>query len=123
MLQKLGGYIFGDDSVGQDLQRMIYSTCQWFVNLAFKLNIMLTQLTMFLVDQALKLDIVSGVADKLATAMQNISGIGEDEDGNMGFLSGGLFLLLLDSRVYYQLVMQRISFCETSTNRGVKRTR
>ncbi|EJR60957.1 CPBP family intramembrane metalloprotease [Bacillus cereus] len=90
-LQKLGGYIFGDDSVGQDLQRMIYSTCQWFVNLAFKLNIMLTQLTMFLVDQALKLDIVSGVADKLATAMQNISGIGEDEDGNMGFLSGGLF--------------------------------
>lgn len=91
VLQKLGGYIFGDDSVGQDLQRMIYSTCQWFVNLAFKLNIMLTQLTMFLVDQALKLDIVSGVADKLATAMQNISGIGEDEDGNMGFLSGGLF--------------------------------
>ncbi|MCX2829128.1 CPBP family intramembrane metalloprotease [Bacillus sp. DHT2] len=91
VLQKLGGYIFGDDSVGQDLQRMIYSTCQWFVNLAFKLNIMLTQLTMFLVDQALKLDIVSSVADKLATAMQNISGIGEDEDGKMGFLSGGLF--------------------------------
>ncbi|WJE55424.1 CPBP family intramembrane metalloprotease (plasmid) [Bacillus cereus] len=91
VLQKLGGYIFGDDSVGQDLQRMIYSTCQWFVNLAFKLNIMLTQLTMFLVDQALKLDIVSAVADKLATAMQNISGIGEGEDGKMGFLSGGLF--------------------------------
>ncbi|MEK4419000.1 CD3337/EF1877 family mobilome membrane protein [Bacillus sp. FSL K6-0268] len=91
VLQKLGGYIFGDDSVGQDLQRMIYSTCQWFVNLAFKLNIMLTQLTIFLVDQALKLDIVSAVADKLATAMQNISGIGEGEDGKMGFLSGGLF--------------------------------
>ncbi|MED1304091.1 hypothetical protein BK704_35230 [[Bacillus thuringiensis] serovar konkukian] len=91
VLQKLGGYIFGDDSVGQDLQRMIYSTCQWFVNLAFKLNIMLTQLTMFLVDQALKLDIVSAVADKLATAMQNISGIGAGEDGKMGFLSGGLF--------------------------------
>ncbi|PEJ23231.1 hypothetical protein CN887_21225 [Bacillus pseudomycoides] len=91
VLQKLGGYIFGDDSVGQDLQRMIYSTCQWFVNLAFKLNIMLTQLTMFLVDQALKLDIVSPLADKLATAMQNISGIGAGEDGKMGFLSGGLF--------------------------------
>ncbi|WP_420975056.1 CD3337/EF1877 family mobilome membrane protein [Bacillus thuringiensis] len=91
MLEKIGGYVFGDDTVGKDLQRMIYTTCQWFVNLAFKLNIMLTQLTMFLVDQALKLDIVSGVADKLATAMQNISGIGEDEDGNMGFLSGGLF--------------------------------
>lgn len=91
VLQKLGGYIFGDDSVGQDLQRMIYSTCQWFVNLAFKLNIMLTQLTMFLVDQALKLDIVSAVADKLATAMQNISGIGAGEHGKMGFLSGGLF--------------------------------
>ncbi|EOQ01331.1 hypothetical protein KOY_05381 [Bacillus cereus VDM021] len=90
-LEKLGGYLFGDDSVGQDLQRMIYSTCQWFVNLAFKLNIMLTQLTMFLVDQALKLDIVSAVADKLATAMQNISGIGAGEDGKMGFLSGGLF--------------------------------
>ena len=72
---------FGDDSVGQDIQRMIYSTCQWFVNLAFKLNIMLTQLTMFLVDQALNLDIVSGVADKLAASMQNISGIGEDEEG------------------------------------------
>ncbi|PDY44362.1 hypothetical protein CON79_26005, partial [Bacillus pseudomycoides] len=86
VLQKLGGYIFGDDSVGQDLQRMIYSTCQWFVNLAFKLNIMLTQLTMFLVDQALKLDIVSAVADKLATAMQNISGIGAGEHGKMGFL-------------------------------------
>ncbi|WP_242227247.1 energy-coupling factor transporter transmembrane protein EcfT [Bacillus cereus group sp. BfR-BA-01315] len=90
-LEKLGGYLFGDDSVGQDIQRMIYSTCQWFVNLAFKLNIMLTQLTMFLVDQALKLDIVSSVADKLATAMQNISGIGAGEDGKMGFLSGGLF--------------------------------
>lgn len=90
-LEKIGGYLFGDDSVGQDLQRMIYSTCQWFVNLAFKLNIMLTQLTMFLVDQALKLDIVSAVADKLATAMQNISGIGEGEDGKTGFLSGGLF--------------------------------
>ncbi|PFZ08094.1 hypothetical protein COL63_25615 [Bacillus pseudomycoides] len=90
-LEKLGGYLFGDDSVGQDLQRMIYSTCQWFVNLAFKLNIMLTQLTMFLVDQALKLDIVSPLADKLATAMQNISGIGAGEDGKMGFLSGGLF--------------------------------
>ncbi|PGD96678.1 CD3337/EF1877 family mobilome membrane protein [Bacillus pseudomycoides] len=90
-LEKLGGYLFGDDSVGQDLQRMIYSTCQWFVNLAFKLNIMLTQLTMFLVDQALKLDIVSPLADKLGTAMQNISGIGAGEDGKMGFLSGGLF--------------------------------
>ncbi|HDX9577625.1 TPA: type IV secretion system protein, partial [Bacillus pseudomycoides] len=91
VLQKLGGYIFGDDNIGQDIQRMIYSICQWFVNLAFKLNIMLTQLTMFLVDQALKLDIVSGVADKLAEAMQNISGIGKGQDGTMGFLSGGLF--------------------------------
>ncbi|MDM8365634.1 CD3337/EF1877 family mobilome membrane protein [Bacillus thuringiensis] len=90
-LEKIGGYLFGDDSVGQDLQRMIYTTCQWFVNLAFKLNIMLTQLTMFLVDQALKLDIVSGVADKLASSMQNISGIGEDENGNVNFLSAGLF--------------------------------
>lgn len=90
-IEKIGGYFFGDDSVGQDIQRMIYSTCQWFVNLAFKLNIMLTQLTMFLVDQALKLDIVAGVADKLAASMQNISGIGEDEEGNIGFLSGGLF--------------------------------
>lgn len=90
-LEKIGGYFFGDDSVGQDIQRMIYSTCQWFVNLAFKLNIMLTQLTMFLVDQALNLDIVSGVADKLAASMQNISGIGEDEEGNVNFLSGGLF--------------------------------
>ncbi|MCQ6530265.1 CD3337/EF1877 family mobilome membrane protein [Bacillus mycoides] len=90
-LEKIGGYLFGDDSVGQDIQRMIYTTCQWFVNLAFKLNIMLTQLTMFLVDQALKLDIVAGVADKLAASMQNISGIGEDEEGNIGFLSGGLF--------------------------------
>ncbi|OOR03981.1 hypothetical protein BW900_24170 [Bacillus mycoides] len=90
-LEKIGGYLFGDDSVGQDIQRMIYTTCQWFVNLAFKLNTMLTQLTMFLVDQALKLDIVSGVADKLALSMQNISGIGEDENGNVGFLSAGLF--------------------------------
>lgn len=90
-LEKIGGYLFGDDSVGQDIQRMIYTTCQWFVNLTFKLNIMLTQLTMFLVDQALNLDIVSGVADKLAASMQNISGIGEDEEGNVNFLSGGLF--------------------------------
>lgn len=90
-LEKIGGYLFGDDSVGQDLQRMIYTTCQWFVNLAFKLNIMLTQLIMFLVDQALKLDIVSGVADKLAASMQNISGVGVGEDEKIGFLSGGLF--------------------------------
>ncbi|MGH0789823.1 CD3337/EF1877 family mobilome membrane protein [Bacillus cereus] len=90
-LEKIGGYLFGDDSVGQDIQRMIYTTCQWFVNLAFKLNIMLTQLTMFLVDQALNLDIVSGVADKLAASMQNISGVGVGEDEKIGFLSGGLF--------------------------------
>ncbi|MBG0967725.1 CD3337/EF1877 family mobilome membrane protein [Bacillus sp. SRB3LM] len=91
VIEKVGSYFFGEDSIGQDIQRMIYTTCQWFVNLAFKLNIMLTQLTMFLVDQALNLDIVSGVADKLAASMQNISGIGEDEEGNVNFLSGGLF--------------------------------
>ncbi|MED3090378.1 CD3337/EF1877 family mobilome membrane protein [Bacillus toyonensis] len=91
VIEKVGSYFFGEDSIGKDIQRMIYTTCQWFVNLAFKLNIMLTQLTMFLVDQALNLDIVSGVADKLAASMQNISGIGEDEEGNVNFLSGGLF--------------------------------
>ncbi|MEB4816131.1 CPBP family intramembrane glutamate endopeptidase [Bacillus toyonensis] len=91
VIEKVGSYFFGEDSIGQDIQRMIYTTCQWFVNLAFKLNIMLTQLTMFLVDQALNLDIVSGVADKLAASIQNISGIGEDEEGNVNFLSGGLF--------------------------------
>ena len=32
MFQKVGGYLFGDDDVGQDIQRMIYSTFQWLVN-------------------------------------------------------------------------------------------
>ncbi|KAA8472442.1 CPBP family intramembrane metalloprotease [Bacillus paranthracis] len=86
VFQKVGGYLFGDDSVGKDLQRMLYTTCQWFGNMAFQLNVILGQLTIFLVDQALNLDIVDTVADKLGAAMQNIAGI---EKG--GFLSSGLF--------------------------------
>ncbi|MGH1282496.1 CD3337/EF1877 family mobilome membrane protein [Bacillus basilensis] len=86
VFQKVGGYLFGDDSVGKDLQRMLYTTCQWFGNIAFQLNVILGQLTIFLVDQALNLDIVDAVADKLGAAMQNIAGI---EKG--GFLSSGLF--------------------------------
>ncbi|MBY7114905.1 CPBP family intramembrane metalloprotease [Bacillus sp. 17RED48] len=86
VFQKVGGYLFGDDSVGKDLQRMLYTTCQWFGNMAFQLNVILGQLTIFLVDQALNLDIVDAVADKLGAAMQNIAGI---EKG--GFLSSGLF--------------------------------
>lgn len=53
---------------------------------SFQLNVILGQLTIFLVDQALNLDIVDAVADKLGAAMQNIAGI---EKG--GFLSSGLF--------------------------------
>ncbi|AYY25378.1 CD3337/EF1877 family mobilome membrane protein [Bacillus sp. FDAARGOS_527] len=86
VFQKVGGYLFGDDSVGKDLQRMLYTTCQWFGNMAFQLSVILSQLTIFLVDQALNLDIVDAVADKLGAAMQNIAGI---EKG--GFLSSGLF--------------------------------
>ncbi|EEM32141.1 hypothetical protein bthur0003_53340 [Bacillus thuringiensis serovar thuringiensis str. T01001] len=86
VFEKVGGYLFGDDSVGKDLQRMLYTTCQWFANMAFQLNVILGQLTIFLVDQALNLDIVDVVADKLGAAMQNIAGI---EKG--GFLSSGLF--------------------------------
>ncbi|MCC2364019.1 hypothetical protein COD10_26345 [Bacillus thuringiensis] len=86
VFQKVGGYLFGDDSVGKDLQRMLYTTCQWFGNMAFQLNVILGQLTIFLVDQALNLDIVDTVADKLGAAMQNIAGIGKG-----GFLSSGLF--------------------------------
>ncbi|PEA02035.1 CD3337/EF1877 family mobilome membrane protein [Bacillus cereus] len=86
VFQKVGGYLFGDDSVGKDLQRMLYTTCQWFANMAFQLSVILSQLTIFLVDQALNLDIVDAVADKLGAAMQNIAGI---EKG--GFLSSGLF--------------------------------
>ncbi|EEL08574.1 hypothetical protein bcere0015_52270 [Bacillus cereus BDRD-Cer4] len=86
VFQKVGGYLFGDDSVGKDLQRMLYTTCQWFANMAFQLNVILGQLTIFLVDQALNLDIVDTVADKLGAAMQNIAGIGKG-----GFSSSGLF--------------------------------
>jgi len=86
VFEKVGGYLFGDDSVGKDLQRMLYTTCQWFANMAFQLNVILGQLTIFLVDQALNLDIVDTVADKLGAAMQNIAGIGKG-----GFLSSGLF--------------------------------
>ncbi|PEE32270.1 hypothetical protein CN271_32000, partial [Bacillus cereus] len=86
VFEKVGGYLFGDDSVGKDLQRMLYTTCQWFANMAFQLNVVLGQLTIFLVDQALNLDIVDAVADKLGAAMQNIAGIGKG-----GFLSSGLF--------------------------------
>lgn len=86
MFEKGWGYLFGDDSMGKDLQRMLYTTCQWFANMAFQLNVILGQLTIFLVDQALNLDIVDAVADKLGAAMQNIAGIGKG-----GFLSSGLF--------------------------------
>ncbi|PEC30390.1 hypothetical protein COM99_28310 [Bacillus cereus] len=86
VFEKGWGYLFGDDSMGKDLQRMLYTTCQWFANMAFQLNVILGQLTIFLVDQALNLDIVDAVADKLGEAMQNIAGIGKG-----GFLSSGLF--------------------------------
>lgn len=86
VFEKVGGYLFGDDSMGKDLQRMLYTTCQWFANMAFQLNVILSQLTIFLVDQALKLDIVDAVADKLAVAMQHIAGVGKK-----GFLDSGLF--------------------------------
>ncbi|MCU4948823.1 CPBP family intramembrane metalloprotease [Bacillus cereus] len=86
VFQKVGGYLFGDDSVGKDLQRMLYTTCQWLANMAFQLNVILGQLTIFLVDQALNLDIVDTVADKLGAAMQNIAGVGKG-----GFSSSGLF--------------------------------
>lgn len=86
VFQKVGGYLFGDDSVGKDLQRMLYTTCQWLANMAVQLNVILGQLTIFLVDQALNLDIVDTVADKLGAAMQNIAGIGKG-----GFSSSGLF--------------------------------
>ncbi|PEI83207.1 CD3337/EF1877 family mobilome membrane protein [Bacillus toyonensis] len=86
VFEKGWGYLFGDDSMGKDLQRMLYTTCQWFANMAFQLNVILGQLTIFLVDQALNLDIVDAVADKLGAAMQNIAGIGKG-----GFLSSGLF--------------------------------
>ncbi|HFJ9418131.1 CD3337/EF1877 family mobilome membrane protein [Bacillus cereus group sp. Bce033] len=84
--QKGWGYLFGDDDVGQDIQRMIYSTFQWLVNLAFQFNTLLVQLTLFLVDQSLSLDIVDVIADKLGAAMQNIAGVGSN-----GFFSSGLF--------------------------------
>ncbi|MGE6504247.1 CD3337/EF1877 family mobilome membrane protein [Bacillus wiedmannii] len=84
--QKGWGYLFGDDDVGQDIQRMIYSTFQWVVNLAFQFNTLLVQLTLFLVDQSLSLDIVDAIADKLGAAMQNIAGVGPN-----GFFSSGLF--------------------------------
>ncbi len=104
VFQKVGGYLFGDDSVGKDLQRMLYTTCQWLANMAFQLNVILGQLTIFLVDQALNLDIVDTVADKLGAAMQNIAGIGK----------GGFYLLdysqqLSVLRVCYRLVMRVIS--------------
>ncbi|AZJ24716.1 hypothetical protein CT694_35345 (plasmid) [Bacillus wiedmannii bv. thuringiensis] len=86
VFEKGWGYLFGDDSMGKDLQRMLYTTCQWFANMAFQLNVILGQLTIFLVDQALNLDIVDAVADKLGASMQNIAGIGKG-----GFLSSGLF--------------------------------
>ncbi|WIY59026.1 CD3337/EF1877 family mobilome membrane protein [Bacillus arachidis] len=86
ILEKGWDYLFGDDSIGKDLQRMLYTVCQWFANMAFQLNVILSQLTIFLVDQALKLDIVDAVADKLAAAMQNIAGVGKK-----GFLDSGLF--------------------------------
>ncbi|MBC6975123.1 MULTISPECIES: CD3337/EF1877 family mobilome membrane protein [Bacillus] len=86
ILEKGWDYLFGDDSIGKDLQRMLYTVCQWFANMAFQLNVILGQLTIFLVDQALKLDIVDAVADKLAAAMQNIAGVGKK-----GFLESGLF--------------------------------
>lgn len=86
ILKKGWDYLFGDDSIGKDLQRMLYTVCQWFANMAFQLNVVLGKLTIFLVDQALQLDIIDVVADKLAAAMQNIAGV-----GNKGFLDSGLF--------------------------------
>ncbi len=41
------GYLFGDDDVGQDIQRMIYSTFQWLVNLAFQFNTLFSSINTF----------------------------------------------------------------------------
>ncbi|MGG1168732.1 CD3337/EF1877 family mobilome membrane protein, partial [Bacillus mycoides] len=82
---KAWGYMFGDDSIGKDIQRKIYSVTQWGVDLAFQFSLLLVKGVLFVVDQSLRLDIIDSVADKLGTAMQNIAGV-----ENNGFKSGGL---------------------------------
>ncbi|MBM6649408.1 CD3337/EF1877 family mobilome membrane protein, partial [Bacillus sp. RIT 809] len=82
---KAWGYMFGDDSIGKDIQRKIYSVTQWGVDLAFQFSLLLVKGVLFVVDQSLRLDIIDNVADKLGTAMQNIAGV-----ENNGFKSGGL---------------------------------
>ncbi|HDR6289244.1 TPA: type IV secretion system protein [Bacillus cereus] len=84
---KAWGYMFGDDSVGKDIQRKINGVGQWIVSLMFQLNVWLTKILLFVVEQSFSLDIINSIADKLGEAMQNIAGIGSDAK----FGSQGLF--------------------------------
>ncbi|OOR07651.1 hypothetical protein BW897_30110 [Bacillus cereus] len=84
---KAWGYMFGDDSVGKDIQRKINGVGQWIVSLMFQFGVWLTKILLFIVEQSFSLDIIDVVADKLGKAMQNIAGIGSKPE----FESEGLF--------------------------------
>ncbi|WP_242291526.1 hypothetical protein [Bacillus cereus group sp. BfR-BA-01356] len=84
---KAWGYVFGDDSVGKDIQRKINGVGQWIVSLMFQFGVWLTKILLFIVEQSFSLDIIDVVADKLGKAMQNIAGIGSKPE----FESEGLF--------------------------------
>ena len=79
--------MFGDDSVGKDIQRKINGVGQWIVSLMFQFGVWLTKILLFIVEQSFSLDIIDVVADKLGKAMQNIAGIGSKPE----FESEGLF--------------------------------
>ncbi|MCH5460863.1 CD3337/EF1877 family mobilome membrane protein [Bacillus cereus] len=99
---KAWGYVFGDDSVGKDIQRKINGVGQWIVSLMFQFGVWLTKILLFIVEQSFSLDIIDVVADKLGKAMQNIAGIGsKPEFENEGLFPSIIKMTCILSVIYF----------------------
>ncbi|MBT2576900.1 hypothetical protein J7E43_05695 [Bacillus sp. ISL-8] len=113
---KAWGYMFGDDSVGKDIQRKINGVGQWIVALMFQFGVWLTKILLFIVEQSFSLDIIDAIADKLGQAMQNIAGIGSKPE----FESEGLFPAIIKMTcIFSVLYFLYLFFVKRQMTKGI----
>ncbi|HDR4948308.1 TPA: hypothetical protein QCR51_004896 [Bacillus cereus] len=113
---KAWGYMFGDDSMGKDIQRKINGVGQWIVSLMFQFGVWLTKILLFVVEQSFDLDIIESIADKLGEAMQNIAGIGSKPE----FESQGLFPAIIKMTcIFSVLYFLYLFFVKRQMTKGV----
>lgn len=116
LFSKVSGYMFGDDSLGKDIQRKINGVGQWIVSLMFQFGVWLTKILLFVVEQSFDLDIIESIADKLGEAMQNIAGIGSKPE----FESQGLFPAIIKMTcIFSVLYFLYLFFVKRQMTKGV----